>query len=289
MTSYTFLNTLQKISAFMGLLLFLCFGKLSAQQTYTSKDSLPSKVEQLKDDVLSGLGSVKHTYTSPLRWKKKDFLIAGTIAAGTAALYIYDEETSDFFIKQKEHIPAPIKEFGWHGSPENYYALNSAVYLSGLLSGNEKLRKTGVLLVSSATASGLILAVGKTLIGRARPYTGQGKDHFSFFTSEKGYHAFPSGHSLMAFSTFYAVSKQFNDPYIKAGLIGLGLVGPVSRLWEGEHWLTDVTLSVLLGTVIVDSIDTYLNRKWETTASVSSRIHWDLQIGLGRIGITGSF
>lgn len=289
MTTYPFSPSTQKIPAIIGLLLFLFIGNLSAQEFFKSKDSLPTKVEELKYDVTNGLRSITHTYTSPLRWEKKDFIVAGTVAAGTAALYLFDEETSEFFIRQEKHIPQPIKEFGWHGSPENYYALNGAVYLYGLVSGNEKIRETGVLLVSSATASGIILALGKTVIGRARPGTGEGKDNFSFFTSESGYHSFPSGHSMMAFTTAYAISKKVKNPYIKTGLYGLGLIGPVSRLWEGDHWLTDVTLSVVMSMLIVDSIDSYLNREWGATTSASSKIHWDLQIGPGRIGITGAF
>ena len=65
----------------------------------------------------------------------------------------------------------------------------------------------------------------------------------------------PSGHALFAFLTAYAIGKHFKNPFLKAGNNCIGLKGPASRSWEGEHWLTDVAVSMVLGVAVVEPVD----------------------------------
>lgn len=284
------INTKNYFYLFLTFLMFFLFSEGIAQQKkFFGSDTSATTLELLKYDGLSAFGGLKKAYTQPLKWGKEDLFIVGTIAAGTAALYIYDEETSGFFKDQGEKIPRFLKDAGGYGSPENMAAFNTGVYIFGLISKNEEVRKTGVLLVSSATASGIILALGKTIIGRARPGTGEGKGSFNPFSTQHSYNSFPSGHSLFSFTTAYAIGKQFENPFAKAGLYSLGLIGPVTRLWEGAHWLTDVTLSIALSVAVVDSIDNYLNNKRNYSTSRHDKISWSFQVGLGQIGLTGTF
>src|SRR5690606_32130249 len=175
------------------------------------------------------------------------------------------------------------------GKPLYNYSINGGVYFIGLFTKNEKWRKTGVLLISSATTVGLLQTVGKTLVGRARPIANEGKASFEPFSSEAAYHSFPSGHTILAFTTFYAIGKQFKSPWAKGGFYTLGLLSPVTRLWSGAHWLTDVALSVALSVVVVDSIDKYLDKQRYPKEFSRDRISWSLQMGPGSIGLKGTF
>lgn len=247
--------------------------------------------QMLKYDGISAFGGVKHAYTQPFKWKGKDWATFGGIVAGTALVYLIDEPANDFFTDQEEDIPGFIKETGFRfGKPLINYGLTTGVYAFGLITKNEKVRKTGVLLIASATAGGIIQTVTKTLAGRARPYTGKGKDAFKFYSKEADYHSFPSGHSILSFTTAYAISKQFENPYVKGGIYALGLVSPVSRLWQGAHWLTDVTLGIVLSVVIVDGIDNYLNKNDRYVYdSKKFKIKWDITLGAGQLGVIGRF
>lgn len=254
------------------------------------KDSLPSTWELLKYDGASAFGGMKYTYSRPSQWKKDDYITAGAIVAGTAALYVFDEETSEYFIEQDHKMPQLIKDIGWYyGSPQNNYAINGAVYLYGLLTKNKKVRKTGVLLISAASTAGLIQTITKTAVGRARPATGEGKASFDPFRGIGAYHSFPSGHTILSFTTAYAIGKQFDNPFVKAGIYGLGMIAPVSRLWAGAHWLTDVGLSLAISVLVVDSIDNYLNEERLYGPEEKHRINWEFNVGLGRVGLTGTF
>ena len=254
------------------------------------KDSLPNTWELMKYDGASAFGGIKKAYTSPLHWQKDDLITAGAVVAGTAALYIFDEETSDYFIDQGERAPSVVRDFGWYfGSPQNNYGITGAVYLVGLFTKNEKIRKTGVLMISAATASGIIQSISKTAVGRGRPGAGEGKGSFKPFSKEGSFHSFPSGHTILSFTTMYALSKQFENPFVKAGLMGVGLIAPVSRLWDGAHWLTDVGLSLAISVAVVDTIDKYLNFEREYGVEKQKAISWKMHIGLGRVGLVGTF
>ena len=272
-------------------LLFICLLKTGViGQEIKENDSLPTTWELMKYDGVSAFGGLKKAYTAPFSWQKNDYITAGAVVAGTAALYIFDEETSDYFREQGEDAPELVKDIGWYfGSPQNNYGLTGAVYLVGLFTKNEKIRKTGVLMISAATASGIIQSISKTAVGRARPSTEEGKDSFDPFSSEGAYHAFPSGHTILSFTTLYALSKQFKNPFVKAGLIGVGLISPVSRLWSGAHWLTDVGLSLALSVAVVDSIDKYLNNERDYGNPDKKGITWKMHVGLGRVGLVGTF
>ncbi len=254
------------------------------------QDSLGTSLDVLRADVKIALGGVKAVYLRPLDWQKNDFLRVGAVGLGMGLLYTVDEETSKYFTNQREDIPRALLDIGSAGSPEAIFAINGAVYLSGLVFKNEKIRYTGLLLVTSAAASGLLLTVSKVAAGRARPFTGKGKGEFqSFSFNDDHYRSFPSGHSLFAFSTAYAIGKQFDNPFIKTGIYSLGLIGPASRLWEGEHWLTDVAVSMALGVAVVETVDRYLKNEHKRKEFPQKKISWNLHFGPTAIGLTGTF
>ena len=277
------------IPTFILFLLAALFLNVINAQQLTTKDSLTTW-ELMKYDGASAFGSLKKAYTSPLHWQKDDFIVAGAVVAGTAALYIFDEETSEYFVRQGENAPSVVRDFGWYfGSPQNNYGITGAVYLVGLFTKNEKIRKTGVLMISAATASGIIQSISKTAVGRARPTAEEGKASFKPFSKEGTYHSFPSGHTILSFTTMYALSKQFESPFVKAGLMGVGLIAPLSRLWDGAHWLTDVGLSLALSVAVVDTIDKYLNTERDYRVEKEKTISWKMHLGLGRVGLVGTF
>lgn len=247
--------------------------------------------QMLKYDGASVFGGVKHAYTQPLRWKEKDWATFGGIIAGSAILLAADEPANEYFTNQGSGVPQIIKETGFRfGKPLVNYGLTTGIYGIGLFTKNEKIRKTGVLLIASATAGGLLQTFSKTLVGRARPTANEGAFSFRFWDSRADYHSFPSGHAILSFTTAHAIAKQFDNLYIKGGLYTIGLLTPISRLWAGAHWLTDVALGIALSVVIVDGIDNFLNQNERYVYNPKKlKIKWDLKLGAGQLGFIGTF
>lgn len=277
------------------LLLTCCFFTLacfSQKNTLTSKQQDTLSIWQLaKYDGAAAFGGLKHAYTRPLHWDGKDWATFGYVVGGTALLYFVDDETSNFFLRQDGSSPNIAKEFGERfGSPQVAYGITGSVYLFGLFTKNERVRETGVLLISSATAVGLIQTVLKTTVGRSRPQNGEGKFAFKPFSGKAGFRSFPSGHTILSFTTAYAISKQFKNPWVKAGIYTVGMISPISRIVNGAHWLTDVVLSLAISVATVDAIDNYLNGKNRYPSDKNQKgITWNVNFGVANMGIVGRF
>ena len=238
--------------------------------------------------MLKGIG---HAYTGPLRWKKDDWIVAGTIAGGTALLYFVDDDVNDFFTKRSDDLPGVLDEAGERGgSPQVIYGLTAGTYLFGLFTKNEKIRRTGALMTSSAVTAGLLQTLLKASVGRSRPKNGEGKFAFSPYSGTAGFRSFPSGHTILSVTMAHAIAKQFDNTWVKVGVYALGSIAPLQRLWVGAHWLTDVALSAALSIVIVDSIDNYMNQNnLYPDGTRKDKITWNFNVGLGRAGISGTF
>lgn len=281
------MNKLTKIAIVVVLFFCSLTGRAQIKKDTLEKESI---WQLMKYDGKTAFGGVKHAYTRPLHWKGDDFLTLGGIALGTYILYTFDEESSEYFIEQDDDIPEVVKDFGWYfGAPQNTYMLYGGIYGVGLLTRNEKIRHTGVLLIASATAAGFIQTISKNAFGRARPLTFEGRGSFKPFSSEGAYHSFPSGHAILSFTTAHAIARQFNSWWVKAPIYAAGMIAPASRLWAGSHWLTDVTLGIVLSVVIVDSIDNYIKDTNKYDLKKKKKISWRLNVGANRLGLIGTF
>ena len=95
--------------------------------------------------------------------------------------------------------------------------------------------------VAAVVAADLLADLGKLLIHRHRPFVHQLGPHETS-------HSFPSGHSSTAFAgatMLAAFAPRLRVPlYVLAALIAL------SRLYNGDHYPTDVLAGAILGTAV---------------------------------------
>lgn len=142
----------------LNIYVFLIAGLVNAQGNY---DNSNTTARTLWQDFTYDMGNVikgtGYAYTRPLYWQGDDFLKLGGVAVGTLGLYAFDDNIQREFRNHKEDVPDILLDYGLYaGSPQNNYGFTGAVYFTGLFTRNEKLRRTGVLLISSATATGFL-------------------------------------------------------------------------------------------------------------------------------------
>ncbi|KAA2219998.1 phosphatase PAP2 family protein [Maribacter flavus] len=239
-------------------------------------------------NIFKGVG---HSYSRPFHWKGEQWADFGAVVGGTGFVYLFDDNTSRFIRNNREGVPKWIRDYGeTYGNPENNYLATSGVYFTGLILKNEKLRRTGVLLVASATSAGLLQQVLKSAVGRARPLAELGKDTFDPFNPSRNFHSFPSGHAILAFTNAYAIAKQFKNPWLKAGIYTVGAIPGISRVWDGQHWLSDMVFAFAISIATVESIDRYLDSKYDQKYNDHDKnVSWNLTFGPGQIGLNLQF
>ncbi|WP_111309366.1 phosphatase PAP2 family protein [Confluentibacter sediminis] len=269
---------------------YICFLLSNISQAQTDTTATKNRIwKQLAFDGKFTLQSIGNGLTQPLRWQKGDFITAGAIVAGTGILYLADNDAQSFFQNHQKDVPQVLKDAGWYfGSPQNFFMLTAGIYSFGLITDNEKVRHTGVLIITSAVTSGIVQSITKTAVGRARPSSGN-RDDFKPFDKGAGYHSFPSGHAILSFSMAHSIAKQFDNFWIKTGIYTLGSIAPVSRLWADAHWLSDVGLGIALSIVVVDGMDNFMKKKNVYNYSKLKQINWQIKAGYGTIGFIGTF
>ena len=244
-------------------------------------------------DLENIFGGIGHAYSRPLHWQGDDWTKFGATAIGTAALFLVDDELDEWADGFRDDIPDGLVNYGnRYGNPQNNYAVTGGIYLTGLFLRNEKLRRTGVLLISSATAGGFLQQVTKRIIGRARPKSGDNSSTYDPFHLDRvfNYDSFPSGHAILAFSNAYAIAKQFKSPWIKAGLYTVGSIPGIARITDGFHWVSDVAFGTVLSIFIVESIDKYLDKRYNQKYNEQSgKMDFSLSFGLNRVGVALTF
>ena len=212
--------------------------------------------------------------------------------AMTFGIFLIDDDINREFLSHRDQVPPLLLDYGnYAGAPQNNYGLTGAIYLTGLFTRNEKLRRTGVLLISSATATGFFQQLTKSATGRARPGGNFGKNHFKPFGGESVYRSFPSGHAVLTFTNAHVIAKQFDNAWVKAGIYTIGAIPGLSRIYDNQHWASDVFLSWALSYFMVEAIDLYLDRKYEQKYNDDrvGKPSLDLNFSLTSVGVSYSF
>ncbi len=122
---------------------------------------------------------------------------------------------------------------------------SAGVALAALGSSDPQLSRTGYASSEAVVTSfGLVLGL-KTVIGRARPWTGQGNHSFHFMagSSSNGTDGFPSGHAIAAWSAITPFAEEYHMPW----LYGLGVITDLSRVGSRNHWVSDTVAGSFLG------------------------------------------
>jgi membrane-associated phospholipid phosphatase len=109
---------------------------------------------------------------------------------------------------------------------------------------------------------GLVSALAKRIIGRARPMEWTVDAPLAFTPwnwSAYNYQSFPSGHSTTAFA--FALTIAFLWPRSFWPMLLLAVAIALSRIVLGQHYLTDITAGAMLGTVGAFAVRNFFARR----------------------------
>lgn len=209
--------------------------------------------DSTRSDSVARLGSASH----PELGKNTLGMILGS--AGVAgAIALFDSRLSADARRiggDDMSIPSAIGKFVGGPVP---LALGAALYGAGHLRGDDFVTQTGREVIRAVLVSGAITAVAKGTIGRARPFAAPGDpDEFSpghGFTNAS-FASFPSGHTSAAFATATVLARELNLAHpgsrwwVTSLLFGGATFVGFSRIYQRQHWPSDVVAGAALGTI----------------------------------------
>ena len=199
-------------------------------------------------DYFKGIFSdIAYTATSPSRWDRADWIMAGSIAVGTGFFIGLDEEIRDVFEDNRSSTTDDFANlFEPFGNGLVTIPALAAFYVFGHYDENDKAKRTALIATESFLVTGLYTTVIKVSMGRHRPSTGDSSTSFDGFTTD--HKSFPSGHTSTAFAIATVIANKYEEtPYIKPISYGIASLTGLSRINDEKHWASDVFFGAALG------------------------------------------
>jgi len=143
------------------------------------------------------------------------------------------------------------------GNPGTLIA-GGGLYLVGTATGNRRVQDLGLHSGGAVILANVVTVGMKVITGRARPYA-DSSDARNFQmlrgASAGEYRSFPSGHSTAAFAFASVVTAETSHWWPGArwpvGLLtyGTAALTGASRIYNHDHWATDVVVGAAIGTI----------------------------------------
>jgi len=195
-----------------------------------------------------------HYFTTPLHWGGSDFIVIGSLVAGTGVAYAFESPAAPVIRGTNSYLSRPLYNGILAQIGDFYGGLYMPFILFGgfggysLATGDVTARKIAFELGQSCLYAGAITAVLKTVVGRARPYTGEGKSSFYFFGGlTSGHDAFPSGHMTEAMALSTVLAFNANPLWLKILCYVPVPITFFARAYQGYHWVSDCVLGAGIG------------------------------------------
>ncbi len=236
-------------------------------------DGEASKYKLNKEFLKSFFGDSKEVLISPREWGRNDFYrLSALLVAGTS-LFILDRDIQDW---AEENQSPPSKDISRLISPLGHGvflgSFVTALYASGEIFDNRKLRKTALLSFESWIVSGVMVSGLKFLIGRKRPQMNEDSFAFHPFSFRSRFHSFPSGHASSAFAVATVIADHSDKFYIDFLAYNLATLVTLSRIHDSKHWASDAFIGAAIGYFVAKKISALHKEKNKENVQVHFQI-----------------
>ena len=192
----------------------------------------------------------------------KDALILGAFTLGTVAVAPLDVAVAKRlqypWVQENRWLRRSATGFRVLAVPGSLIT-GAALYGLGRADGQRRLQALGLHSVESILIADIVGGTIKFVAGRARPYVDiDNPADFQLFRGLTGdkYRSFPSGHTINAFAFASTVTRetQFWWPhsawYVGTVMYGGASLMGLSRIYNNQHWASDVMGGAAIGTLI---------------------------------------
>ena len=185
----------------------------------------------------------RYIHSSPpghaIRWYEPLVVVGGIALTGAL-----DEPVANHFRDHRSQGAQDVADAWAKVGTVGVVGVTVGVLAGGLISHNDKVTHAGLRLAFSAALAGAAAEGMKFVLGRERPL-----QNTSAWDFDPGHYdaAFPSGHTTLAFAMAASLSDDIHRTWATVGLYGLATGVAVSRVYQQEHWVSDVVGGAALG------------------------------------------
>lgn len=202
--------------------------------------------------------TTKQIATGPVHWKKKEWIIAGSVAAAGVTIYIFDDEIRKVFEKNQNSTLDAASKYVFEPWGSLYpAAFLGGYYLYGLAAKDNRARQIALGGTQAFVMAGITTYFLKHIFHRHRPYQNTPPNPKLWDGPFTGFNhtSFPSRHTASAFALAALMQQVYKDK-IWVGIVSYGLAAGVglSRIYENKHWPSDVLVGAALGYAIGQTV-----------------------------------
>ena len=194
----------------------------------------------------------KSFVVSPAKWKAKQWIEVGVIAGLGVLAYTQDEEIQKYFIEHQSPTADNFSKYIFEPFGRFAPVLIGGLYLGGRLAKDNRLAGTSLTAAKAFIVSAVGAGIIKQITHRHRPYQDDIPDYANWdgpFSSIE-YTSLPSGHATAAFSMATVYAMEYSSTiWVPVLAYTLAAGTAVSRLYDNDHWASDVVIGSALGFV----------------------------------------
>jgi hypothetical protein len=138
----------------------------------------------------------------------------------------------------------------------------AVTYAAALLTHRESLAEATLNTAGAYIASDLVESALKPMVGRERPHVEGNSHRFRAFSGSGDWHSFPSAHVAHITSIATAISLQTRSRPVTAVCNGLVTLVAWDRVYEDQHWTSDVIATEVLTSAISRAAVNWLDSHW---------------------------
>jgi membrane-associated phospholipid phosphatase len=190
--------------------------------------------------------------SSPVRWQGKEWMAAAAVGGVSVLAYWQDDAIRDLFQRNRSEHLDHAAEYFFEPLGRGYVCLSIAAgfYLAGEVGNRNKLKETGLAAFKSVVLTSVFTYVLKYATQRHDPQADHPPDPRIWEGPFGSYEhtSFPSGHSAAIFALASVISTAYKDRvWVPVLSYSLASLAAVSRIYEDEHWSSDVIIGSALG------------------------------------------
>jgi hypothetical protein len=148
------------------------------------------------------------------------------------------------------------------GTTQRLVPAMAITYVGALLTHRESLASGILNTAAGYIASDLVESALKPVVGRERPHVEGNSHRFRPFTSSGDWHSFPSAHVAHIASIAEAISEQTHSTALSALCGTLVALVAWDRVYEDQHWTSDVTGTMVISSAVSGSAVRWLESHW---------------------------
>jgi membrane-associated phospholipid phosphatase len=253
-----------RISIFCMMLIFLLMPALGSASEI-GDISIGSEI----GDGVSRLGhETVDLARTPFQIDNGNILVTIGVSGAVGLTYVFDKNIHDKLEASKGKSLDKAADAGSQaGNPIYHLGFAALVYGGAIAADSPKWKEVGEMMGESLILTDASTLLLKEATGRGRPYATQSKGDFRPFQFKNNFDSFPSMHTASSFalaSVLAATSESFT---LKAAYYSAATFVGFSRLYQNQHWASDVIMGAALGE-LCGRIVTHYHAKGQSVAIV---------------------